>query len=266
MPEARIGSAHVTLLRPQFGLRVSLPVTDRVGIRVSTRVSTSRYRLRGGPTTVSRFLDDALDLHAARLALEGSYWLKDVGPFWADEEIWSVLGSISGGSRWEDGDFDSGLGATGTLGFGYEVPDLFRVGLGVSATSSLEEGGLDFSPFVSLRWYVTERFTIRSQGLGARLEYDLTPVIELHATAGRVNDGFRLQDRFGLNDDLTFRDRYLRFSGGFEWDLANWLKFNVEGGYTAERRLRVQGDDLGTIASKRVAPSFFVDLALDVRF
>lgn len=265
IPEARIGDAHVTLLRPQFGLRVSLPMSDRIGLRVSGRVSTSRYRFRSAPTPLSPLIDDALDLHAARIAVEGSYWLEDVGPFWAEEELWSVLGTIAGGSRWEDGDFESGLGATGALGFGYEVPDVFRVALGASVTSSLEEGGLDFGPFVSLRWDLTDRLHLRSQGLGVQLEYELTPVIELQVTGARVNDGFRLQNRTGIQDDLTFRDRYFRFGGGFEWDLANWLRLTLEAGYTAERRLRVQGDDLGTIAAKRVDPSFFFDVGFEVR-
>jgi hypothetical protein len=264
-PEARVGSGHVTLVRPQVGMRLAWPLNDRVGIRISGRVSSSRYRFRGGPTGVSPLLDDAVDLYAARFALEGSYRLAEAGPWFADEEVWSVLGSLSGGSRWEDGDFDSGLGVSGALGMGYQIPDRFRIGLGLTLRTSLEEGGLDPGPFVSMRWDVSERFTVRTEGLGLRLEYDVVPALELQVTGARASDGFRLHDRFGLRDDLTFRDRYLRFSGGFEWDLAKWLRLNLEAGYTAERRLRVQGDDLGTLVSKRVDPSLFFDIGIEVR-
>jgi len=262
-PGARAGSAHVSLVRPQLGLRVDGPLTERWVTRIALRTSASRYRFDGDPKGAPTLLDD-LDLYAARISLESSYRL-DVAPRFADDEVWSLLGSISGRSRWEDGDFGSGIGGTAAIGVGYDVPDRLRIGLGLTLGSSLEEGGIEPGPFVSIRWDVTDRFTVRTHDLGLRLEYDVTPVLELNLTGARTNDGFQLTGRAGVPDDLSFRDRFLRFSGGVDWQLANWLRLDFAVGVTAERRLRVSGDDFGTLVSQRVDPSIFGELRLELR-
>lgn len=262
-PEARVGSGRLTLVRPQLGLRADWPATDRLVLRVSGQLATSHYRFDGDPRRP--FLGEDLDLYAARLAFEGAFHVTEAGPWFADDEIWSVLGSLSGDSRWEDDAFASGLGASGALGVGYELPDRLRIGLGVSLQTSLEEGGVDPGPFVSLRWNVTERFTVRTRDLGLRLEYDLTPALQVHVSGARESDGFRLRGRQAVPDDLTFRDRYLRFGAGVDYELANWLRLDLEIGSTAERRLRVRGDDLGTLSSRRVEPSLYLDVRFEVR-
>jgi hypothetical protein len=262
-PEARVGRAHVSLVRPQLGMRLDGPLTERLVVRVAVRTGANRYRFRGRPTNTSSLLDD-LDLYAARISLEGSY-LLEIAPWFADDEVWSLLGSISARSRWEDGDFGAGVSGTAAIGFGYAIPDRLRVGLGVSLRTSLEEGDLEPGPFVSIRWDVTDRFTVRTHDFGLRLEYDLTPALELHLTGSRTNDGFELKRRAGVPDDLSFRDRYLRFAGGADWTLANWLRLDFAVGATAERRLRVSGEDLGTLVSERVDPSLFFDVRIEVR-
>jgi len=264
-PAARLGSGHVTFVRPHLGVRTTWPVDDRWVLRASGQASTSLYRFRRDPTGFPSLLGKDLDLYATRLALEGAYRLIEVGPWFADDESWSLLGSLSGSSRWEDDGFHPGVGLSGALGVGYEISDRLRVGLGVSLRTSLENGGIDPKPFFSLRWDLTERLTVRTHDLGLRLEYDVAPRLEVQLTGTRTSESFRLRNRSAVDDDLTFRDRHLRFSAGLEGVLANWLRLELEVGALAERRLRVQGDDLGTLVSRRADPSVFFDIRIEIR-
>lgn len=287
-PDASLDEGHVTLVRPEVGGRATWPASERLMLRVSGALANSRYRFRGDPwiPAVDHGLGDELNLYAGRIALEGAWLLEGAGPWIADEEIWSVLGTLYGGSRWEDGAFGPGLGAGGALGVGYEIPDRLHLALGVSLRTSIEEGGLDPGPLVSLRWDVTDRLTLRNRELGLQLEVDVTPAFELYVAGFRTSDRFRLKDRGGtLADlgfegpvpgtgldasqvslgDLTFRDRQVRVGAGFDWVLANWLHFELEIGGIAHRRLRLSDGDLGTLASRSVEASVYFDVRFEVR-
>jgi len=288
VPDASLGQGHVTLVRPEVGGSATWPVSERLVLRLSGALANSRYRFRGDPWSpaVESGLGDALDLYAGRLALEGAWLLEGAGPWIADGEIWSVIGTLYGGSRWEDGAFGPGLGAGGALGVGYEIPGRLRLALGVSLRTSIEEGGLDPGPLVSLRWDVTDRLTLRNRQLGLQLDVDVTPAFELYVAGFRASDRFRLKDRGGSLaglgfegpvpgtgrdasqvplGDLTFRDRQVRVGAGVDWVLANWLHLELEVGGIAHRRLRLTDEDLGTLASRSVDPSVYFDVRLEVR-
>lgn len=287
-PDASLGEGHVTLVRPELGGRATWPATERLVLRVSARVANSRYRFRGAPWTpvVDFGLGDALDLYAGRLALEGAYLVEDEGSLLAENEVWSVLGTLYGSSRWESGTFGEGLGAGGAFGVGYEIPGRLHLAVGVSLRTSIEEGGVDPDPFLSLRWDVTDRLTLRNRELGLQLDYDVTPFFELYAAGFRTSDRFRLDERGGsladlgfegtlpgtgleaadvLLGDLTFRDRQIRAGAGLDWVLANWLHLELEVGGIARRRLRVSDEDLGTLASRSVGASVYFDVRFEVR-
>jgi len=276
-PDTSIGSGHVSVVRPELGVRATWPASDRLVLRIVTRVAKSRYRFRGdvwGATVALPFgpypdadqlIGDRLDLHAARLALEGAYRLSDDTHWLADGEQWAVLGSANIGSRWEDGAFDSGLAAGGALGLGYEIPKLLRVALGVSLRTSLNKAELDPDPFFSLRWRPIERVTVRTRELGLQVEVALTPSFEVYLTGFRSSDGYRLRDRIRPLGDLTFRDRQVRLGVGLDWSLADWLRLDLEAGAIADRRLRVREEDLGTLLSRRADSSAYFEVRFEVR-
>jgi hypothetical protein len=276
-PDASIGSGHVSVVRPEFGLRATWPVNDRLVLRIVTRAAESRYRFRGdvwgatvahplGPfPDADQLIGDRLDLHAARVAFEGAYRLSDDTRWFADTEQWAVLGSANIGSRWEDGAFDSGLAAGGALGLGYEIPKVFRVALGVSLGTPLNNAELDAAPFFSLRWRPIERVTVRTRELGLQVEVDLTPSFEAYLTGFRSSDGYRLRDRFGPLGDLSFRDRQVRLGVGFDWSLVDWLRLGLEAGALTDRSLRVREEDLGTLMSRRADSSAYFEVRFEVR-
>ncbi len=274
-PDASMGSGHVTVVRPEVGLRATWPVNDRAVLRIATRLAEARYRFRGDawartvalPSGQNLDADEVigdLDLHAARLALEGAYHLSDKTNWLANGERWSAVGTAYIGSRWEDSDFDSGLDAAGGLGIGYEIPERLRLALGVVVHSPLDDADFDVGPLVSLRWRPVDRITVRTRELGLQVEYALTPAFEIHLNGFRSSNGYRLNDR-DLLGDLSFRDRYIRSGVGIDWSLANWLNLELEAGAVAERILRVRDEDGGTLFSRRADPSAYFEIRFNLR-
>jgi hypothetical protein len=273
-PDASVGSGHVTVVRPEVGLRATWPVNDRLLVRIGARLAEARYRFRGNvwgivPLPSGQAFDGDerigdLNLHAARLPLEAAHHLSENTNWLAKGERWSVVGAAYIGSRWEDGDFDSGLDAGGGIGVGYEIPERLRVALGVSLHSQLDKADIDLDPLFSLRWRPVDRVTVRTRELGLQVELELYPAFEIFLAGFRSSDGYRLRDRAPLGD-VFFRDRHVRVGGGIDWALANWLHFELEAGAVVERRLRVREEDLGTLLSERAGPSPYFEVRFDVR-
>jgi hypothetical protein len=278
VPDAAIGSGHTSLVRPELGVRATWPVNERIVLRVMTRAAVSRYEFSGdvwGPTSIPSLgvgipnsdplIGDSLDLYSARLAFEGAYRLSDRTGWFADNEQWGVVGASNVGSRWEDSAFHAGASAGFAVGFGYEIPEVLRVALGVSLQTPLDRAAFDASPFVSLRWRPLSRVTVRSRELGAQVEFDVLPSLEAYVTGFRSSDRFQLRDRIGVLDELSFRDRYIRAGVGFNWKPTGWLRVGLEGGALVDRVLRVKDEDLGTLLSRRPDPSGYVSIRIEFR-
>jgi len=274
-PNAGVGSGEITLVRPELAARVTWPASDDLVLRLAMRFSESHYDFRGDvwgtrfdalPTLnfdPDRLIGD-LDLYALRLALEGAYRLSGSTRWFADDEQWAVVASAYGGSRWEDGDFHSGLDAGAALGIGYEIPKRLRLALGVTLRTPLDKADLAFGPLFSVRWRPTDRITVRTRELGLQAEYKLRPAFEVFLAGFRTSDAFVLNDRNPLHD-LVFRDRQLRFGAGFNWTLANWLQIALEGGAIADRRLRVKEENFGTLMSRSGDAAGYGEIRVELR-
>jgi hypothetical protein len=273
-PEARFGSGDVSLVRPELSARATWPVSDKVILRATTRVSESRYRFHGDAWGSAAELPGVgvdpdtvfgnLDLHAVQLGLEGAYGLSRDTHWLAEHEEWAAVGTIYAGSRWEDGAIGSGLGAGAAIGIGYEIPERLRLALGVSLRTPLDHADVDVGPLLVLRWRPIDRFTLRTRELGLQAEYALTPVFEVFLAGFRSTDRFRLNDRSPLGD-LSFRDRRVQVGAGLEWKLSNWLHIALEGGAIVDRRIRVQEEDLGTLLSHHGGPSGYCEVRVELR-
>lgn len=274
-PDASIGSGEVSLVRPEFNLRGTLPVSDVAALRMTLRLSEHRYRFDGDvwgppaqlPPSVGLDPDEwigDLDLHSAQLRFEGAVRLSNDTHWLAKNEEWGAIGALFIGSRWENDRFHSGLGAGGGIGIGYELPDRLRLALGVTLKTPLDDADIDVGPLVSLRWRPVDRFTLRTRELGLQAEYVVTPVLEVFIAGFRSSDRFRLADRDPLGD-LSFLDRQIRVGAGFEWRLANWLRLVAEGGSIVHRRIRITEEDLGTLISRSGDPSGYCEVTLELR-
>lgn len=269
LPEAKLGSGHTSLYRPELRARVTVPLSQRAVVRLALLGGMARYEFRGaaalraGATSLTR---DSLYLYQTHARLEGAFRLNPQGEtVFAEDEIWSLLGGVEGSSDFEGGAFSNGLGGGGSLALGYQRDGWLRVAAGVAISSSLEKGRVAVGPVVSFRWDINEVLTLRNHGLGLRLEYQPVPALELFADGRRTSEQYRLDGVAGLPDDLTFRDRQVLAGVGFEWSLTRWLRINGELGAVAWRKLRIRSDDLGTLASQRGEASPYFQLRFEVR-
>lgn len=269
LPEAKLGSGHTSLYRPELRGRVTVPLSQRAVVRLALLGGMARYEFRGdsalsaGGTSLT---GASLHLYQTRAALEGALRLNPKGEtLFTEDEIWSLLGGIEGSSDFQSGAFSNGLRGGGSLALGYQRDGWLRVSAGVAIRSSLENGGVDVGPVASFRWDINEVLTLRNHALGLRLEYHPVPALELFVDGRRSSEQYRLDGVAGLPDDLTFRDRQVLAGAGFEWRLTRRLRINGEVGAVAWRKLRIRSDDLGTLASQRAESSPYFQVRFEVR-
>ncbi len=275
-PQASIGDGDMTVVRPELRARLTWLATERFVSRIALQLAETQYDFQGDvwgtgtdvhPITGQTFDADErigdLDLHAFRIAIDGARLISDSTDWFVKGERWSVVGSIYGGSRWENGDFDDGTSMGGALGFGYEVGKRLRLALGVSLRSPFHDAEVDLDPIFALRWRPNELVTLRTRELGLQVEVGVTPAFGLFIAGFRSSDGYRLSDRPGFGD-LSFRERHIRIGGGIDWILANWLQLELEMGALLDRRIRVHEEDLGTLLSRRSDPSPYVEIRFEI--
>jgi hypothetical protein len=269
IPGADLGPGETTLYRPELRARVTLPISERAMLRVSALGGMGRYQFDGpdafqvGGASVT---GDSLDLYQTRVSAEGAWRVNDADSFLLREgESWALLGGVAGGSDFESGSFDEGMIGSGRLGIGYELEDRLRFAAGVSAETSIDNGGVTLSPTGSFEWNVSEALTLRNHGLGLQIEYRVTPTVELFAKGFRATQHYHLARVSAVPGDLTFEDRQILAGGGLEWKVMRALRVNAEAGVVTWRRVRVREDDLGTLASRRADPSAYFELRFEVR-
>jgi hypothetical protein len=268
VPDQDLGPGHTSLYRPEAAARVAMPLSDRAAALVRAQFGVNHYTFRGGAPLVYNgrpLLDEPLTLYRSRLGVQGAYRLNHEAGFWLREgEIWSLLGGVSGSANFESGTFDDSLSGTVAMAIGYEIENKLRLGLGVSLSTSIDDGGVKVGPLATLRWNINERLILRDRGLGLQLEYHPHPDLELYAAGFRDSDQFTLQTTQGL-DDLTLRDRQWLVGGGFEWRTSRRLLVDLEAGAVVWRRLRVHSDDFGTLDSQRGDPTPYLEIRFELR-
>jgi hypothetical protein len=267
-PSAGFDDFDLDLYQPSIRLRVTAPLSQRAVLQFTGRFLSSLYEFDGvtdffdrGPASGDVFDD----FFRADLSLQAGFRINESGGLLVEGERWSLLAELSGGSRWEEGAFAEALTGGGAVALGYEIEDLLRVAAGVGVENCLDRSGVTVSPIVDLRWKVTDRFTLRNRGQGVQLEYELSPRFEVMLMGFYDSDGFLLDRRPGLPNDLTFRDRVVKTGAGFEWKISRRFRLNLEAGAVAWRDVRVESADLGTLSKERGDPSPYFDIRFEVR-
>lgn len=266
LPGATFDSFDADLYRPDLRLRATAPLWKRGAVQLTARFGTSLYQLDGEDGVLTSYASGGVDdFYATALDLQMGMRVNDGASLFVKDEIWSVLAAGAVRSSWESGAFDEGLVGGGGLALGYEIVDVFRIALGVELGSRIDRGGVGVGPIATFRWNVTDRFTLRSRGIGLQLEYALTPRLEVFATGFRESDTFRLERRPGLPDDLTFRDEAILAGVGLEWRISKQLRVNVEGGAVPWRKLRVKSHDRGELSEENADPGPYFEVRLEMR-
>lgn len=265
MPSGNFDSFDVDLYKPQVRLRASLPLAPWAALQLTTKLGTSRYDFDDVDILGSPKQDVLSDFYEATIRLQAAARLNRGRSLFVKGEIWSVLVAGEGRSRWEPGVFVEALTGTGAVAFGYEIDDLIRIAVGLRVGSRIGRDSVGIGPIFSLKWDVTDRFTLRSRGRGLQLEYAFNPRFEVFATGFFDGDRFLLDARPGLPDDTTFKDESILAGAGFEWRMSKHFRVNVELGAVAWREMRVRSQRAGTLFKERAGPGAYIDVRFEAR-
>jgi len=266
LPGATFDSFDADLYRPALRLRATAPLWKRGAVQLTARFGTSLYELDGEDGVLTTYASGGVDdFYTTSLDLQVGMRVNDGRSLFVAEEIWSILAAGEVRSSWESGAFDDGLVGRGGLALGYEILDVFRIAVGAELGSRIDGSGIRIGPVATFRWNVTDRFTVRSRGIGLQLEYALTPRFEVFVTGLRESDTFRLERRPGFPDDLTFRDEAVLAGVGFEWKVSKHVRLNVEGGAVPWRKLRVKSRDRGDLFEEKADPGPYFEVRLEMR-
>jgi hypothetical protein len=193
VPDGGIGDGHTSLYRPELRGRLTVPVSDRGVLRISALGGMGRYEFRGSDF----FFDDSMDLYETRLSAQGAYLLNDEGfHLLREDERWSFMGGLQGGSNFQSGAFEDGLWVSGGFGLGLELPGRLQIAAGVSVETTALGGGVEVGPAGSFRWDVTRALTLRNRGIGLQVEYQWNRDLQLFLSGFRETDRYALEPTF----------------------------------------------------------------------
>jgi hypothetical protein len=269
LPAARFDGFEADLYEPSLRIQATIPLSRRAVLQASGRFLASLYDVDGSGNFFGRgqSIREPFDrFYRTSLSLQGAFLLNpNGGGFFVEDEMWSILANAFGRSRWESGNFSDGASGGGGLALGYEIEGRLRIAIGVGIQSKLVGGGVSVDPFASIRWNVTDALTVRNRGRGLQIEYRVHRKLELFVAGFYEGGKYRLSQRAGLPNDLSFRDKAVQAGAGFEWRAAKFLRVNVEAGAVAWRELRVKSEDLGTLAKLKSDPSAYLELRFQFR-
>lgn len=266
LPGGSFDTFDADLYRPELAVRATVPVSERALVQLVARFGSSLYDLddgSGGPTVGAG--NQVGSLFTTGVTLQGGVRLNDEGWLFVRDESWSLFAVGAVESSWESGAFDEAIVGRGSLGLGYEIEGVLRLALGIELENRIDRQGIQWSPTATFRWNVSDRFIVRSRGLGLKLEYAITPGFEIYATSFHDGDLFRLEPRPGLPDDLTFRDESIVAGLGLTWKLSKHFRLDLEGGAVAWREMRVKSREQGKLFEENADPGAYFDLRLELR-
>ncbi|MBW2267420.1 MAG: hypothetical protein JRH16_02500 [Deltaproteobacteria bacterium] len=250
-PDSDFGSFSIDEYRPEARLKITVPVSSQMGLRIIAGHSVEVFDFDGtsnlfglGPTSSDPFDE----LHASTFRLQGAYLFEDCCALLADDERWSLLGEGFWKGRWEAGaDLGSGSRGGGTLAVGYQIPGRLELALGVQVSSKLLSSGVGVSPVVEFKWKISDRWMLKSNGAGAQLEYLLRDGLTVFALGRRHSRSYRLDDRPGGVGKGRIRITRIPAGLGLRWNVLPWLRVTTTAGVLAWQELDLEdhnGDDL----------------------
>lgn len=152
---------------------------------------------------------------------------------------WTIAARASLGLGVEPGaDAGEALRGGGGLAVGYAFSRAFTLGLGLFATTRLEESPLVI-PNLFVRWQVTEHVLVETVGPGLRVTWQVTPALALGGRAGFGFRQWRLDDRRARNPGGIVNDAQGELVASLGWT-AGPLRLSGEVGAVVWQELTVR--------------------------
>jgi hypothetical protein len=264
---ADFGEFEANSYQPELRLRVSTPISKRAAVQLVARGRILIYDFDGRADLGTGSIDAPFDnLNSWTVRLQGAYRLDESWTLFSDDERWSIFGGLAVRSRWEQGsNVGDGLQFGGSVGVTYRLGSKFDFILGVTVGNKLEDGGVGVGPVVELGWQISEKWSIRSLGLGLELNRTLTPNLTAFARARLEGGIYRLAYRGSEIGAGTLRVRQLPVALGLRWNAFRHFRFRAAVGVVAYHQLRLRDWKDITLGERTAGPSAYVMLRIDMR-
>lgn len=210
----------------------------------------------GGTQDVLPGVDDPFnDVYETRIAGATSHPLSDVVNLQESLEV-----RFAGGDETQ---LDEGVTIGGALGLSVAKSAEFEVGVGLAASSRLEDDAL-LIPYVSLDWRPNERLHLRASGPEMRLDWRATERIDVGLEASYAQRQFRLNDT-SAGQSAAFRDEQIDLGAELGFRPFPGARLSVSGGYVAWREITLLNDGVKLFESE-LEPQPYVGLGLSLVF
>lgn len=161
-------------------------------------------------------------------------------------------------------DVGQALSGGGGLALGYSVGPALTVGLGVFATTRLEDSPLVI-PSLFLRWQASERLLVETTGPGVRVSWQASDALSLSGRAGFSFRQWRLDDRRARVPAGIVNDAAGELAAGLLGRLGP-LSLTAEAGAVVWQELTVRDRRGELVRRLRGAPAPLLTLRLELAF
>ncbi|MGP1345999.1 MAG: DUF6268 family outer membrane beta-barrel protein [Phycisphaerales bacterium] len=178
-----------------------------------------------------------------------------------------TLGAFAGANFEQGAKLSDSIVGGGLAALGYRFSDRLFISAGAAVQSRLEDDA-SITPFLSLRWDITDTVSLESEGLGLKLRSQLND----HWTVGMIGQyqrrEYRLDDGHPIAalDEGVLRDARVELALLAEWRASS--RFSAEGrlGVTPWQEYEILDDSGHRVTEFDTDPSIFVWLGITVGF
>lgn len=246
----------VGVTRAGFGFGIAVPIAERSSLSLDIDEEVSWY-----------FFDNASGLVPGttdpfELALSTqirSRFSSQIDDRWS----WFVGGVVS-----LEGEADADVGDSATYGgFGgarYRFSDSLSVSFGLGARTRLEESTLVI-PLIGVEWKVSDRVTVATEGLGARVTARLNDQLAVTLSGKWELREYRLDDTNLLPDGVA-RDRRVPIGLWLDWKPTDSVKLSVGGGVVVWQEFRFDDRNGDRVSETNTDPAAFLGLSGSISF
>ncbi len=257
LPESSFNDADGELAtqRAGWGARFGIDRGDAGRALIEVELESSFYDF-GGTQNVLPGIDDPFnDVYSTRLAGALSHPLSD------NVSVQDSLEVIFAGG--DETKLDEGVTVGGSLGLSVAKTPELSVGVGLAASSRLEDDAL-LIPYVSLDWRPTERVRLRASGPELRLDWRVSERIDIGLEAAYAQRQYRLNDT-PTGQSAAFRDEQIDVGAEVGFRPFPGARLALSGGYVAWREITLLNDGEKLFESE-LEPQPFLGLSLSVAF
>jgi hypothetical protein len=250
-------AGEVSVTRAEGDLTLAFRPAEKLRMTVGIEGEGSFYDFDGATGIIAGTDDPWDELYQANLNTTMLYTLDD---------RWSILGAAFVGAGFESGaDLGESISGGGLVGAGYAFSPSFTLRFGGGVRTQLEDD-VQFIPVLDFDWKISEKLSLRTQGLGLRFTAKLSDEFAVYMGGSYESRQYRLDEDRDLLPSGVVRDRSVPIGVGVVWTPLPGLSLVVEGGAVVWQEYEVLNERGIKRGEDETDPAPFVGVRLEYRF